>query len=130
MAWPCKLPVINRVKSLFVTNLYQRLFHRNFVEEKMGSKFVEGRSIEFSKSYEESSPSTAIFFILSPGVDPLKDVEALGKSVFLLTESRLCSIGVMEDVINKEHTLHCIAIVRLFFLIQCIPMAVSPQEES
>lgn len=45
----------------------------------MGSKFVEGRSVEFSKSYEESSPSTAIFFILSPGVDPLKDVEALGK---------------------------------------------------
>lgn len=49
------------------------------MEEKMGSKFVEGRSVEFSKSYEESSPSTPIFFILSPGVDPLKDVEALGK---------------------------------------------------
>lgn len=45
----------------------------------MGSKFVEGRSVEFSKSYKESSPSTPIFFILSPGVDPLKDVEALGK---------------------------------------------------
>lgn len=45
----------------------------------MGSKFVEGRSVEFSKSYEESNPSTPIFFILSPGVDPLKDVEALGK---------------------------------------------------
>ena len=45
----------------------------------MGSKFVEGRSVEFSKSYEESSPSTPIFFILSPGADPLKDVEALGK---------------------------------------------------
>ena len=45
----------------------------------MGSKFVEGRSVEFSKSYEESSPSTPIFFILSPGVDPLKDVEALGQ---------------------------------------------------
>lgn len=49
------------------------------MEEKMGSKFVEGRSVEFSKSYKESSPSTPIFFILSPGVDPLKDVEALGK---------------------------------------------------
>lgn len=49
------------------------------MEEKMGSKFVEGRSVEFSKSYEESSPSTPVFFILSPGVDPLKDVEALGE---------------------------------------------------
>lgn len=45
----------------------------------MGSKFTEGRSVEFSKSYKESSPSSPIFFILSPGADPLKDVEALGK---------------------------------------------------
>lgn len=45
----------------------------------MGSKFVEGRSVELSKAYKESSPSTPLFFILSPGVDPLKDVEALGE---------------------------------------------------
>lgn len=44
---------------------------RCFVEEKLGSKYVEARSIEFSKSFEESSNSTPIFFILSPGVDPL-----------------------------------------------------------
>jgi len=68
-----------------------------FVEEKLGSKFVENRSVEFAKSYEESGksnhlfilfkillftfkgPSTPIFFILSPGVNPLKDVETLGK---------------------------------------------------
>lgn len=49
------------------------------MEEKMGSKYVEGRSIEFSKVYKESSPSTPLFFILSPGVDPLKDVEVLGE---------------------------------------------------
>lgn len=34
--------------------------------------------MEFAKSFEETSPSTPIFFILSPGVNPLKDVEALG----------------------------------------------------
>ena len=37
--------------------------------------------MEFAKSYEESGPGTPIFFILSPGVDPLKDVEALGKKI-------------------------------------------------
>ena len=45
----------------------------------MGSKYVESRAMEFAKSFEEASPSTPIFFILSPGVNPLKDVEALGK---------------------------------------------------
>ncbi len=70
----------------------------SFVEEKLGAKFVENRAVEFAKSYEESGeremikatsvnfmlssrpgPSTPLFFILSPGVNPLKDVEALGK---------------------------------------------------
>lgn len=44
----------------------------------MGSKYVEATRLEFVKLYEESSPSTPIFFILSPGVDPVKDVEKLG----------------------------------------------------
>ncbi|XP_007535628.1 dynein axonemal heavy chain 17 [Erinaceus europaeus] len=78
---------------------------RNFVEEKMGSKFVEGRSVEFSKSYEESSPSTPIFFILSPGVDPLKDVEALGKKLgFTIDNGKLhnVSLGQGQEVVAEK----------------------------
>lgn len=52
--------------------------NRDFIEEKLGSKYTENRTMEFAKSFEETSPSTPIFFILSPGVNPLKDVEALG----------------------------------------------------
>lgn len=44
----------------------------------MGAKYVEVPGLEFDKLYEDSSPSTPMFFILSPGVDPLKDVEKLG----------------------------------------------------
>ena len=47
----------------------------------MGRKYVENRALEFSKSFEESGPATPMFFILSPGVDPLKDVEKLGKKL-------------------------------------------------
>lgn len=43
-----------------------------FIEEKLGVRYVEGKTVEFSKSYEETGPSTPIFFILSPGVNPLK----------------------------------------------------------
>uniref|UniRef100_A0A9L0S2Z6 Dynein axonemal heavy chain 17 n=1 Tax=Equus caballus TaxID=9796 RepID=A0A9L0S2Z6_HORSE len=78
---------------------------KNFVEEKMGSKFVEGRSVEFSKSYEESSPSTPIFFILSPGVDPLKDVEALGKKLgFTIDNGKLhnVSLGQGQEVVAEN----------------------------
>jgi len=42
------------------------------VEEKLGAKFIQFRMQPFEKSYEETSASTPVFFILSPGVDPLK----------------------------------------------------------
>ena len=53
----------------------------DFIEEKLGPKYVKMRTMEFAKSFEEASPSTPIFFILSPGVNPLKDVEQLGKQL-------------------------------------------------
>lgn len=50
------------------------------MEEKLGSKYVIGRSLDFAVSFEESGPATPMFFILSPGVDPLKDVEKHGNA--------------------------------------------------
>ncbi|XP_030371689.1 dynein beta chain, ciliary [Scaptodrosophila lebanonensis] len=52
---------------------------QTFIDEKLGSKYIDARSVEFGKTFEESSPETHMFFVLSPGVDPLKDVEKLGK---------------------------------------------------
>ena len=79
---------------LFEFNLVLFLPHfcRNFVEEKLGSKYTENRQVEFSKSYEESGPETPIFFVLSPGVDPLKDVEAQGKKLGFSMDSKLVLI--------------------------------------
>ena len=52
-----------------------------YVEEQLSSKYVEKRTIPFEVSYEETGPATPIFFVLSPGVDPLKDVEAVGRKL-------------------------------------------------
>ncbi|XP_072536739.1 dynein axonemal heavy chain 11 [Salminus brasiliensis] len=59
---------------------------RNFVEESLGSRYVDAGKVEFEKSYEESSSSTPVFFILSPGVNPLTDVETLGLKLGFSTE--------------------------------------------
>ena len=76
-----------------------------FIEEKMGTKFVEGRSIEFAKSYEESGIGTPIFFILSPGVDPLKDVEKLGKKLGFTFDNENfhnVSLGQGQEVVAEQ----------------------------
>ncbi|ESO12478.1 hypothetical protein HELRODRAFT_155577 [Helobdella robusta] len=76
-----------------------------FVEEKLGSKFVETRSLDFSKSFEESGSGTPVMFILSPGVDPLKDVETLGvKLGFSVDKSNFhnISLGQGQEVVAED----------------------------
>ncbi|KAK3551295.1 hypothetical protein QTP70_013939, partial [Hemibagrus guttatus] len=78
---------------------------RNFVEESLGCRYVETTRVEFEKSYEESSPSTPVFFILSPGVNPLKDVETLGlKLGFSIDWGNLhnISLGQGQESVAKK----------------------------
>ena len=60
--------------------------YRLFVEEKLGVQYVEKRTIPFEVSFQETGPATPVFFVLSPGVDPLKDVEALGNKLGLTVD--------------------------------------------
>lgn len=56
---------------------------------------MENKNVEFEKSFEEASPSTPIFFILSPGVNPLKDVEELGeKQGFTLEKQNFHNVSL------------------------------------
>lgn len=68
----------------------------------MGTKYMNTTRVEFYKLYEDSGPSTAVFFILSPGVDPLKDVEKLGTTHVcnLYISCNLVGINIHIDV-NK-----------------------------
>lgn len=71
----------------------------------MGAKYVENRAIEFSKSFEETSSTTPIFFILSPGVNPLKDVEALGKAMGYTLDAgnfHNVSLGQGQEIVAEQ----------------------------
>ncbi|XP_056236518.1 dynein axonemal heavy chain 11 isoform X2 [Seriola aureovittata] len=78
---------------------------RNFVEESMGKKYLDAARLEFDKLYAESVPSTPVFFILSPGVDPLKDVEKLGlKLGFSIDQGTLHNVSLgqgQEEVAER-----------------------------
>ncbi|KAM3614782.1 uncharacterized protein V6R79_018954 [Siganus canaliculatus] len=78
---------------------------RNFVEEHMGTKYVEAVRLEFDKLFEHSGPPTPVFFILSPGVDPLKDVEKLGlKLGFSIDQGTLHNVSLgqgQEEVAER-----------------------------
>ena len=78
---------------------------RNYIEEHMGGKYVETRQIELALSFKESGPATPIFFILSPGVDPLKDVEALGKKLKFTQDNKNfhnISLGQGQEAVAEQ----------------------------
>lgn len=78
---------------------------RLFVGEKFGKKYIELRASDFARIYEESSKSVPIFFILSPGVDPLKDVETLGKKLGYTSQAGRfynISLGQGQEIIAEN----------------------------
>ncbi|CUT99220.1 dynein beta chain ciliary [Echinococcus multilocularis] len=78
---------------------------RNFVSANLGKVFTEGSSLSFSESFDESGPATPIFFILSPGVDPLKDVEALGRQIGFTSDRKNfhnISLGQGQESVAEE----------------------------
>jgi len=55
-----------------------------------------------TSSYEDSTATTPIFFILSPGADPVKEVEAMGKKLMNLqlgTNYHNVAMGQGQDVV-------------------------------
>ena len=79
--------------------------HSLYVEEQLGSKYTEKRTIPFDVSYKETGPGTPVFFVLSPGVDPLKDVEALGKKLGFTFDNKNfhnVSLGQGQEVVAEN----------------------------
>ncbi|XP_060805137.1 dynein beta chain, ciliary [Amyelois transitella] len=76
-----------------------------FCEENLGTKYVEARTPPLEKSFQESNATTAMFFILSPGVDPLKDLEKLGRKLGFSTDKKnfhIVSLGQGQEVVAEE----------------------------
>ncbi|KAJ1516905.1 hypothetical protein HMI54_007793 [Coelomomyces lativittatus] len=78
---------------------------RAFIGQKMGPKYIDSSRIPLSKTFEETNSATIVFFILSPGVDPVKEVEALGKTMEVKEDSgnfHNVSLGQGQEVIAEE----------------------------
>lgn len=52
---------------------------KNYIALKMGDRYGNAARVPMQQSFLEAGPATPVFFILSPGVDPVKEVELLGK---------------------------------------------------
>ncbi|EFC48546.1 hypothetical protein NAEGRDRAFT_55628 [Naegleria gruberi] len=81
----------------------------NFVKERIGEKYVKDIPVDLEVSYGDAGPTTPLFFILSPGVDPVKAVERIGEK-FGFTESagkfKNVSLGEGQTVVAENALQH------------------------
>jgi len=80
-----------------------------FVEKVMGPQYTNQEAFDAAKMYEESGPSTPIFFILFPGYSPSKEIEKLANDLGKTSENgqiTIISMGqgqepIAEGVLDK-----------------------------
>ena len=78
---------------------------RLFVGEQLGDRYTADRSVEFAKSYEETSRSTGVFFILSAGVNPIAQVEELGRKLGFTFDNgnyHQVSLGQGQEIVAEQ----------------------------
>lgn len=78
---------------------------RAFVEEELGTKYVEARMLSFEQTFPETSNITHTFFTLSAGVNPLKDIEQLGvKMKFSGNQNNFhnVSLGQGQEIVAEQ----------------------------
>ena len=76
-----------------------------FVSESIGKFFVTDQAVDIGTSFKDSSTTTPLFFILSPGVDPVRNVEALGKKLHFTEDNEKLynvSLGQGQEEIAKK----------------------------
>ncbi|EGD79180.1 outer dynein arm heavy chain beta [Salpingoeca rosetta] len=76
-----------------------------FVAEVLGEKYTAGRVMEFSRTFEETSRATGVFFILSPGVNPILQVEQLGNKLGFAFDNNnyhQVSLGQGQEVVAEN----------------------------
>ncbi|KAK7127569.1 hypothetical protein R3I93_020220 [Phoxinus phoxinus] len=72
-----------------------RLTHglQDFVASQLGQSFIEPQTSDLSAVFKESSPSTALIFVLSPGTDPAADLYKFAEVMKFSKKMNAISLG-------------------------------------
>lgn len=73
-----------------------------FCSQEMGLRYVEQEPFDPFATFNESLPTTPIFFVLFPGVDPTPDVERVGNAMDItISNGKFINISMGQGQENK-----------------------------
>jgi dynein heavy chain len=82
----------------------------NFVGAKLGRFFVADQAVDLTVTFQDAGPTTPIFFILSPGVDPVGKVETMAKkhgNTYDNDKLHNVSLGQGQEKVAEDRMARC-----------------------
>ncbi|KAL9898323.1 dynein beta chain, ciliary [Glossina fuscipes fuscipes] len=95
-----KLCILRAVRPDRVSNAL-----RDFVEQTMGKEYGTIKSYQLGEILKEISAYIPVVFILSPGVDPIRDVESIGSKQGFTSEAGTLiniSLGQGQEIVAEQ----------------------------
>lgn len=78
------------------------LLIKNFVLHSLGKIFIESPVFDLKGSFTDSTPTTPIIFVLSPGADPISYLLSLAKEKEMDTRLKMLSLGQGQGKFARE----------------------------
>jgi dynein heavy chain len=78
------------------------LFIKNFVLNILGKIFIESPVFDLKGTFNDSTSTTPIIFVLSPGADPISYLLALAKEKEMDTRLKMLSLGQGQGKFARE----------------------------
>ena len=75
---------------------------RNFIQERLGQAFMQIPLFNLEASYEDSASDKPLIFILSPGADPLKEIDKLATSMQMKDKMQTLSLGQGQGPVAEQ----------------------------
>ena len=92
---------------------------QSFVAEHLGSRFTEPPPFNLAGAFQDSSNTTPLIFVLSPGANPMADLLKLADELRFAKKFEKVSLGQGQGP-KVRLRLHCIAVVHV---LMCAAMA-------
>lgn len=84
------LKILRKTKMIFGV--------KEFVRASLGKQFIESPPMQLEVVLADSTPSTPIIFVLSPGADPIAYLMALAEAKQMKDKLKTISLGQGQDV--------------------------------
>ncbi len=75
---------------------------KHYVSESLGEEFTISPLFDLRGSFDDSTKTTPIIFVLSPGADPMSYLVSLAKEKEFDTRLKMLSLGQGQGDIAKE----------------------------